>query len=565
MNMFFTFSTKYFDGAKKINNIYLKGNFYNLNNEEIFFMKATVYKKEKRIEEYFQEFIKNKELFVKSIFGDFILFYYNAKNNYIFFATDRLGKEIGLYYFDGKDLIITNSFWDGIRVISPKKEDINVQNMKEIIVHGRALLHDTIINNYKFLHPANYMEVKLKNNIKIKTKKYWHFKFSVNNSLTIDEIIERIESSFNSTFKMLKEKYSEKTKFGVGLSGGLDSRLIAHYAKKYKLRLVPYCIGEKYYFYPIKTNGYNVAKKIANYFNLTNFKFINYNSESTFNKIYYDIYYAPYLGSAFEIAPLAIIPDFDIMLNGEHGGVFFGEFDFRPLLNYSKSTIHKYLLQFLCHYQFKNYVMNKDEETIALNKVKNYVSKINSNDRYEIFYQFFFEIYGSKSRRGFFESNYGLKKSYSQFLNPNFFDYFLSWDSKFLIDRILQRALFTKYFTALSKIPDETYDAPIYWRDNSQKTWPLRFYYASLNYIKKPAIRRKHWIINDNKFKRLALKTLYRNNEFIKHYFPNMNYNLYMKSNPRAATTFIKMNIILDIIVNNGYKDIKKFMENNYR
>ena len=563
--MKFIFSTKTFVNAEKVDNIYLEGNLFKSDNNEYFFFKPTLYEKEKNIQEYFQEFVKNKKYFISNLNGEFILFYYNANKNNIFFATDRLAKEIGLYYFDGKDLIITNSFWDGIKAISPKAQDINIQSMKEIIVYNRALLHNTIINNYKFIEPATFMEIKLNKNIEIKKKKYWQFNFNVNDVLEIDEVIYQIEKYFDSTFKMLKNKYFSKTRFGVGLSGGLDSRLVAYYCNKYNMKLIPYCIGEKYYIYPIKTRGYKIAKKIADYFCLYDSKFIEYNSESYFRKLFYDIYYLPYTNSSIEISPLMCIPDFDIMINGEHGGVFFGEFNFRPLLNYSKYTIHEYLLQFLCHHQYKNYVMNKNEETVALNKVKDYISEINTDDRYKIFYQFFFEIYGSKSQRGFFESNYGLKKSYSHFLDPNFFDYFLTWDSKFLIDRVLQKALFKKYYTELSKIPDETYDAPIFWREDSPKLWPRRFWYALMNYLFKPALRRGYWLKRDKEFKSMALKILSKNIEFVKYNFPNMNFEEYLKKNPRAAANFIKMKVIADIIINKGYDDIEYFINGYYR
>lgn len=563
--MKFIFSTKPFINAEKVNNIYLKGDLFKSDNNEYFFFKPTLYEKEKNIKEYFQNFIINKKQFVSNLNGEFILFYYNANKNNIFFTTDRLAKEIGLYYFDEKDLIITNSFWDGVKAISPKAQDINIQSMKEIIVHNRALLHNTIINNYKFIEPATFMEIYLNKNIEIKKKKYRQFNFNVNDTLEIDEVINQIEKYFDSTFKMLKNKYSPKTKFGVGLSGGLDSRLVAYYCNKYNMKLIPYCIGEKYYIYPIKTQGYKVAKKIADYFCLDDFKFIQYNSESYFRKLFYDINYLPYINSSITINPLMHIPDFDIMINGEHGGVFFGEFDFRPLLNYSKLSLEKYLLEFLCHHHKKEMVMSKNEINIALNKVKDYVQKIKTHDRYQIFYQFFFEIYGSKSQRGFFESNYGFKKSYSLFLNPKFFNYFLTWDSEFLIDRVLQRALFKKYYTDLSKIPDETPDAPIFWRRNSPKSWLKRFYYALMVYIRKPALRRAYWLKRDKEFKSLALKILSKNVDFIKYNFPNMNFEIYIKENPRAAANFIKMKVIADIIINNGYNDIEYFMNEYYR
>lgn len=541
----------------------MKGEFYQ-SNEHYFFFESTLYEEEKDIADYLLDFLTNKELFISKLKGEFLLFYYNCNKNRAFFATDKLGKELGLYYYNSKNIVITNSFWEGVDIINPNQSDIDIQAVKELIVFNRALLHKTIIHGYNFLPPATLLDIEFNDKIIVNKKKYWDFKFRVDHSLELDAVVNQINSIFSKTFKILKEKYSEKTRFGVGLSGGLDSRLIAHYAKKNKIKIVPYCIGEKYSIFPIKTNGYKVANKIADFFQLDNFKYINYNSENYYVKINNEVFYVPFNPSNISISCLSKIPEFDVMLNGEHGGVFFGEFDFRPILNYSKDTINEYLLTFLCFPYKSEHIMSQDEKNVSLEKVKRYIGNIETNDRYEIFYKFFFEIYGSKSKDGFFESNYGLKKRYSPFLSPLFLEYFLTWDSKFMIDRVLQKALFKKHYTDLAKIEDERFDAPIYWTEDSPQYWPKRYFYALKAFLKKPGLRRGYWLKNDNEFKQLSQKILLVNKDFFDLSFPNMNFNLYLKQNPRAAANFIKMKVVIDIIIDKAYKEIKDFMKRKY-
>lgn len=476
-----------------------------------------------------------------------------------------MGKEQGCFFSKNNNIVFTNDFWKGVEIISPTESDIDIQSIKEIIVYNRSLFHKTFLNNYKFLSPGNYIELdlsKLNRNHKIVEKKYWEMKFEPDNNLILEEAVAKTEEIFSETFKLIRDKYSEDMKFGIGLSGGLDSRLIAFYAEKYNIDLVPYCVGEKYSLYPLKSNGYKVSKKIAEYFNFENFKFINHNKENYTTKLLNDIKYAPANPSNISIGCLSGLPDFDIMLNGEHGGVFFGEFDFEPILSYSNQTLHKYLLSFLCYPKMSNLILSIDEREKSFEKVKRYINNMNTNDRYEIFYKFFFEIYGSKSKVGFFETNYGFKKRYSPYLNPDFIEFFLKWDRKFQFNRLLQRKLFINYYTDLSKIEDERYDAPIFWYKDNPKNLFRKIYFSSKSFIFRPALRRSKWIKKSNEFKDIAKRSLNKNQDYLNEYFPEFNFKEYLKHNPRATATFIKMKIIIDLIIENGYKDIDNFLDN---
>ena len=78
------------------------------------------------------------------------------------------------------------------------------------------------------------------------------------------------------------------------------------------------------------------------------------------------------------------------MINGEHGGVFFGEFDFENLLKYNKDSIVEYLLSYLSWNQGREMILDDGEEELLVEKIQDYINKLDTVDRHEIFYNFFF-------------------------------------------------------------------------------------------------------------------------------------------------------------------------------
>ncbi|MBQ8189501.1 MAG: hypothetical protein IJZ44_06950 [Lachnospiraceae bacterium] len=561
--MEFIVTNREIEDAIKIHDYYIKGDFSEIDGH-YFFFKRELYELDKTTEEYFAEFKKDKKRFVKERKGDFALVDIDSSSGEIFVATDRLGKE-NIYYSEGTTFVLTNSFWKGVEVINPTEQDINWLAVKELIIHYIIPFHKTIINNYKIVPPAQIAHVlQDEEEFSLTTERYWQMVYTPKET-TIQETAKKVYGLYDHTFELLAKKFGSETKFGVGLSGGWDSRLITFFAKKHGLKLVPYCIGEKYLCFPICTNGYRVAKRLAKYFGLSDFCFINYDSESYLKKIAREVQLIPNRASNIEVGCMDKIPEFDIMLNGEHGGVFFGEFDFEPVLRYTSEDMAECLLGLLIAGKKQEMIMSLDDYKELKKDTQQYIDSLGTENRFDIYYRYFYEIKGSKSKNGFFETIYGTKERYSMYLDPDFIDEYLTWDPLFLANRSLQREFFRTYMPELSKIADETTDAPLFWRDASIKNVPIRFAYALKNYIFKSSMRRDKWIHRDKDFKRLLTKATETNREFLLKHFPDLNVKEFHKSNPRAAANLVKVIMVLDALLNCQNSDKEKYILDKYK
>lgn len=563
LNQRIVLSNQEFNDSIQKGKLYFKGNFYEKNGH-CFYFEYYLYETEKSLDEYFTDFFEDNVAFIKKLKGEFCLIDYDIEQDRLFFATDRLGKESLYIYQTEERFILTNDFWQGIDLIQPKEEDIDWQMIKEMIIHAMGILHSTTIKNYQLMPAASYAEMHLQDSLVPEYKLYWNFEFRQDNTIRLKDAASRMYEIFDETFSLLSKKFPPETRFGVGLSGGWDSRLIVSYAQKYNLKIVPFCVGEKYTIFPFQTNGYRVVKKMAKYFHLDNFKFVPYNSETYIQKIMDDVIYAPVKGSEISVGCRSAIPEYDIMLNGEHGGVFLGEFDQLTLLNYNEKDIQEYLLNYSSWNQGKDMIFSEEEKDCLNKKLEQYINSLNTDDRFQIFYRFFFEIRAPRTKCGFFETNYGLKERYSPYLNPDFMDLYLTWPPLFLVNRTIQRKFFVTYFEDLSKMADETYDAPLYWKNMSIRNVPIRLFYAAKNSIFKSSMRRDKWLLRDKGFRNLLNSVVRNNKEVLEAHFPNLNVDKLYKMNPRTTANLVKMLIEVDVLLNCKEADRREYIEKRY-
>lgn len=558
-----TISTIEFEGASRVNNIFLKGSWMNVGSHWFYF-RHSLYEIDRTIEEYYADFSMNPESFIKARKGDFLLLDYDSSCNTLQIAVDRLGKESGFIYCRDNNFTFSNNIWDCVCLVPSNEGNINWEAVKRYILFNFSLINQTFIQDLYRMEPASIYKFNLSEIALMDIKKYWEFQYKEDKSITIDDAVKRIDQLFDSTFKLLSQKYTNRTCFGIGLSGGWDSRILVHYAQKYKLNIIPYCVGQKYLLFPFHTYGYKVVSKIAKYFEIANFKFINYNSESYDNKLIHEIVFYPEGASNIAVGCLKSIPDFDVMLDGEHGGVFFGEFDWEPLLSIRKENLGDYLVNFLSFAKDNEQIMTEEDMNKFKKDLQSYVDKIDTDDIFEIYYKYFFEVLGSKTKKGFFESNYGTKERYSPYLNPEFIDYYLTWNSKFRMDRVLQRKFFIEKLTDLSKMPDEASDAPLYWRSNKLRDTPYRLWYAAKNHIFKSSLRRDYWLEHDKCYRNLYNHVIKINQNLIKEHFPDFNADTFFKNNVRASANLIKVIAEIDAMINTKGKEVENYLVARY-
>ena len=122
------------------------------------------------------------------------------------------------------------------------------------------------IKKIKFVPLGTIIEYDyIKNHIA--THQYHKYKINCRIITNIDEEIEYLNKLLDSSIQKIKNLFDSNTHYGLGLSGGMDSRLIAYLALKHKMKIKSFIFGEN------KSDAYYISKKIAkklNSFSLNN-------------------------------------------------------------------------------------------------------------------------------------------------------------------------------------------------------------------------------------------------------------------------------------------------------
>lgn len=170
------------------------------------------------------------------------------------FCTDRKGIEPWYYYHSEEDFIVSDSFWDIIQIIQPNYSMMNTSRVRESLLCP-SVTGETPINGLNYLLPAYFVKYDSKDH-SLQVEKYWDFKYS-NEVTDVNDAVENMDRLFDETMASIKSKVGNCS-FGMGISGGLDSRVVAHYAKKNQLNIIGFnvCVP--------KPNGVFKAKSIEN-------------------------------------------------------------------------------------------------------------------------------------------------------------------------------------------------------------------------------------------------------------------------------------------------------------
>ncbi len=582
--MSYVISSKEIIGGEKIGKFYVKGKYYR-DGQNLLFLKGKVfnYNEDK---ELFNDIIhKGIEIFPE-LKGEFFIIYYNINSNKIYIANDILGRETLFYFYHKNDFILSDDFWEVVNLIKPSISDVDVQSIKEFAIFIYPLFYKTIIKNLYFLPPASIGEYFF-NDFNFKIKQYWDFKYKTNRSKTFNEAIDKLDYLFYKRMKQIKKRNDYKTTYGIGLSGGLDSRLVPYYALKCNMKLISFIIGEKRPHKFVLSRDHKSARRLAKYYNLKHFE-VEYNSESFKNKSFYELRYSPMVTSNFFIAVQKNLPKFDILLTGTNGGELFGgllpnnirELNEEELMDaiirnfshmyfckkrsFANRLIRK-IIKIIFRFDYFQKSLNKgksiegiikESEFIKIkSKIKSYIKNNSDKSNIDIFQKYLFWHLVSRNKYGSFDSLHGRKKSFGIFTNQYILEETLTWKPEFLINKNLQNYFFLKKFANISKIPDQSSTVPIFYKDNSsrfKKCLNLVIYYA-----RGQGLRYVHWAYS-KKYKEYSIKILMRKNKIFNNIFDVKKIVKIDENNMRMYDNLVKIKQVLDLIETKDYKDFFK-------
>jgi asparagine synthase (glutamine-hydrolysing) len=190
--------------------------------------------------------------FVQKLNGCFILIIFDVKRERILIANDRHGL-LPFYYTQIDNRCVFASEVKAILKDETFNKEIDHEAVADFFAFGRIFGDNTFFKRVKAMPPASIITWSKG---KISKKRYWDFKFEeeYDPDLTEAYYVKKLAALFR---KAVERTTKERHRFGVFLSGGLDSRTIAA------------ALDKKYY--PINTFTYGIrggdeaqiAKKIA--------------------------------------------------------------------------------------------------------------------------------------------------------------------------------------------------------------------------------------------------------------------------------------------------------------
>ena len=161
---------------------------------------------------------------LKKINGMFAIAISDMRLRKFFLVRDRVGVK-PLYYYSDENVFLYSSEIKAFYAHDKYKNELNDKKIKEYCMFRYVAGKETLLRNVFNVLPAHYIEVS--EGMKIETKKYWDLpkegtELPLKTSDWEDQIV-----------RVVSERLLSDAPIGVQLSGGIDSSLIAYFAKKH--------------------------------------------------------------------------------------------------------------------------------------------------------------------------------------------------------------------------------------------------------------------------------------------------------------------------------------------
>jgi asparagine synthase (glutamine-hydrolysing) len=255
---------------------------------------------------------KNHEL-ISDIDGEYSCIFVDKTDGSIYIINDKTGRDT-IFYSEKQGLSVSDDIWDLVYHLDFKLEDIDSLSLKCQVFLFSDPSYNTFIKGINILPNAI---VASYSSSKFLITKYWWFA-KKENCLTVAAKMDMLDTALNFTFKRIRNTYSESTSFGVGISGGLDSRLIPYFCKKHKIPLNSFIIGEQKPNKILISNDHCRSQEIVDHFNLKN-TLHEYNDTNIKIRLRKDAVYAPIASSQLFKMPNMDKVNFDILITGGSG------------------------------------------------------------------------------------------------------------------------------------------------------------------------------------------------------------------------------------------------------
>jgi len=413
---------------------------------------------------------------------------YRTSERKIYMQTDLVAYEEVYIYNKNGVFVFSDDLLYLVQLLNEfgYKVNFNEKAIREFLYFGRPLFKKCIFEDISILQPASIFTVKLPL-FEMDFFEYNHFVIKQEYN-TLDEASAELDIAIDKYFS---SHYQKDKEYGIGLSGGLDSRVGAYYAKKHKYNLYPYFIGKEKNRVGILTNDVVRAKEVSQILNLGKVNILNPLNMPLREKVQFETLHSCNGGNNIAQC-LGKLEGFDIIIHGMIGGELFGSLVPNDIDNYNVQQLAEYLLfrimsiprykvnsafgrrllQYISlpkaikeRYELSDEVKNKivsqqhlcdlmaQMEEWILEQRQHSMNNINILQKY-----FYYNMYSSK--RGYYSTNNGTKPSLPLYHNPLIIREMLKWDTEFLKRKQLQ-AHFISQLGDLDSVRSQTFEMSI--------------------------------------------------------------------------------------------------------
>ncbi|HMA62129.1 MAG TPA: hypothetical protein VKP78_05710 [bacterium] len=500
--------------------------------------------------------------------GIYNLIIYDPEKNLVTATNDHLGKMPLFYYLDGENFLLSNQPWKIIRNLTGDLSIDEERLRDQLYYYTIPSESETYIKNLNKVPAATTLQIDL-DDLSISTQKYWKMRYDFSKEKYDEETaLEKFDQDLHDFFDRLLELHPA-AKFGFGNSGGLDSRLVAVYAREHGFDIQGYTICNEKSRFGLNSVTYQNAKNIAGYFGFKN-EVINYRPQSYDNRFLLDIRNNPFGISQFFKNPNYNLPEFEVLITGQPGSLV-GDHWGSYLESNDKEYAYRYFrYYFEKHRAFKNRAMKlfgKIFDSKRLYKNRSVLSKIvkpaydrikeylGNSPNQSFLNQYMYFYHNILSRYGFnggFESVNRTKKTYYLFY-PFALDNSLRWKRDFFYNRYLLKKLIARKNPFLADLRDTNLK-----RINEKSNPAVRLFSRIELQARSTGIHFPNWV-KDPQYVNHYQKIMQRPNLIFDKVVNKdliLERKLYRDMN--AGGDFLKTKMILNIIANQEYSRLDK-------
>jgi asparagine synthase (glutamine-hydrolysing) len=426
--------------------------------------------------------VANNEKQLNRVLGNFTLVMHRKDSKQVKIISDRPGKKNIFYSVKNGECYISDDFWELKETLSLGLDDIDTLALKQQLVFSHCLGDKTILKDVGSVPAATILDIYFETSV-IKKNRYWYFRYS-SNSLSYDDKLDLMDETLNKSFSIIKSLNPNEKSYALGVSGGMDSRIIPHYASKNDMEIEGFTIGLERPRKIFLSNDFNSANKIADYFGIER-KTVNFDSLSFEEQLQRETDLIPEVSSQiFKI----INPDSiksNVMITGASGSIVGASPLYSSILNTDliehtlrhlsllavkpKGSKYKKAISYLTGLSLDykprvvdnfNLLLTKDELEQSISEISSFYNGCEDMSNSEKILNFTIFGLGKYNDKGAFESLLGCKKSYSIY-TPFFLDIIDKFSEEDMLDRKLFQNFIADRLPHLAAIQGQTYKSSL--------------------------------------------------------------------------------------------------------